>query len=117
MYSIKNQQVHYITHSNDLFIGNEGTSIAFLFDENGAVLKHGEVSQVDAYRALITRKYKDAGFDELLENLEVTVIRAIPQTLAIINHCISSTGYIKSISAKLKSGNFSIEDASKQIAV
>lgn len=92
----------YVLHDGDKPIGPVMDDVSIAFDrESGTLHKHGAAAMVQGWVAAAQAKFRAAGFDEMANDL-VIVTGQFP--LEELNRCLTTTGYVLKMVAKLQRG-------------
>ncbi|GBG14586.1 uncharacterized protein NMK_2185 [Novimethylophilus kurashikiensis] len=82
----------YVLHEGDDPIGAVMDEVSICFDkESGTLHKHGRPELVQDWHAKAQAKYREAGFDEMADELIVITGRF---ALEDLNRCLSTSGYV-----------------------
>lgn len=76
--------------------------LGIAFDQEGGVLhKHGMADQVITWADTARASLVAMGYPELANELVTLTFPALPEAIADLNHCISSTGYVLQMVGRL----------------
>ncbi|MEJ6003794.1 hypothetical protein [Paucibacter soli] len=92
----------YVLHDGDRPVRRVLDEVSLAFTEtDGVLVKHGDPESVQKWVSTTQGKYRAAGFEESAAGL-VCITGRFP--LEDLNRCLSTTGFVLNLYARLKSG-------------